>query len=289
MGIFPFLLGVTMATSPLQAAPPLKPQPRPLYPALWVVNDNDTIIYLFGTFHALDGRSAWFGQAVMTAFSQSDELMLETVVPTPSQSQAKTLGKAAKGGSNVGGKSKPDPKANAYSPLPVQLAGPASLMATTKLVMKAGRAKGMSTDRGADAILRLAADQAGKPVGGLETFDFQLAMFTSLPGGPQPAPATQDPRVAQALGAVLAQLQAAWNRGAVEETFTPLLRQMQHQSPQTYNRMFVERNARWAHWIADRLDAPGTVFVAVGTGHLSGPDSVQKQLASLGVKSARVN
>jgi uncharacterized protein YbaP (TraB family) len=53
--------------------------------------------------------------------------------------------------------------------------------------------------------------------------------------------------------------------------------------------MFVERNARWAHWIADRLKTPGTVFVAVGAGHLSGPDSVQAQLGAMGVKSARVN
>jgi hypothetical protein len=37
-------------------------------PALWVVNDEDTIIYLFGTFHALDGRSDWLNDEVMTAF-----------------------------------------------------------------------------------------------------------------------------------------------------------------------------------------------------------------------------
>jgi uncharacterized protein YbaP (TraB family) len=30
-------------------------------------------------------------------------------------------------------------------------------------------------------------------------------------------------------------------------------------------------------------------MVAVGAGHLSGPDSVQNKLAQLGVKSARVN
>jgi uncharacterized protein YbaP (TraB family) len=53
--------------------------------------------------------------------------------------------------------------------------------------------------------------------------------------------------------------------------------------------MFIDRNVRWANWIVQRLKTPGTVFVAVGAGHLSGPDSVQSQLASLGVKSARIN
>ena len=38
--------------------------------------------------------------------------------------------------------------------------------------------------------------------------------------------------------------------------------------------MFTERNARWADWIAGRMQTPGTVFVAVGAGHLAGKDSV---------------
>lgn len=279
MGFFPFLLGVTVATSPLHAAPQAQVQARPAYPALWVVNDDDTIIYLFGTFHALDGKSAWFGQAVKTAFSESDELMLETVIPKPKPKRRKVHGKGQLG---------PAEKAHHSSPM-VQLAPSASFLATTKLVMNAGRAKGMSTDRGADAILRDAADEAGKPVGGLESIEFQLSMFQALPASTMQAAPVQDPKMVNALGAVLTKLQAAWNRGAVEETFTPLLRQMELQSPQTYHAMFVERNARWAHWISDRLKEPGTVFVAVGTGHLAGPDSVQAQLASLGVKSARVN
>lgn len=272
MGFFPFLLGASIATSPLQAAAPVQAQAQPAYPALWVVNDSDTIIYLFGTFHSLDGRSQWFDQAVKTAFSQSDELVLETVMPKPGSGSAKSPG--------VNGKSGRAPSG-----------APASMLASTKLVMTAGRANGMSTARGADAVLRDAADMAGKPVGGLETVDFQLHMFSTLPGHPKPAAAgaEPDPKVVKALGAVLMHLQAAWNRGAVEETFAPLLQQMQTQSPGTYNRMFVERNGRWAHWIADRLQTPGTVFVAVGAGHLSGPHSVQKQLAWRGVKSARVN
>jgi uncharacterized protein YbaP (TraB family) len=152
--------------------------------------------------------------------------------------------------------------------------------------MRAGRTEGMSTDRGADAILRAAAEDSGKRVGGLETFEFQLNMFNTLQDAPQTA--APDAKAMQALALVLGQLQAAWNRGDID-SFAPLLRQMQAQSPKTYQTMFVERNTRWAHWIADRLQTPGTVFVAVGAGHLSGPDSVQSQLSALGVKSARIN
>jgi hypothetical protein len=52
--------------------------------------------------------------------------------------------------------------------------------------------------------------------------------------------------------------------------------------------MFTDRNARWADWIAARLQTPGTVFVAVGAGHLAGKDSVLVRLAQKGIESQRV-
>lgn len=279
MGIISLLVAASLTAAPLQPshAQPAPVQPAPpvvvqQHPALWVVNDNDTVIYLFGTFHALDGRSNWFQQAVKTAFSASDQLMLETLVPEPPKPIA-----YPPPGAGWSGQTGPV----------VQLAPSASsLLASTKTVMTAGRAQGMSTDRGADAVLRDAAEQIGKPVGGLESFEFQLNMFNTLQEkAPAKAPDVQQMR---ALSSVLAQLEAAWNRGDID-SFAALLKQMQAQSPQTYQTMFVERNTRWAHWIANRLKTPGTIFVAVGAGHLSGPDSVQQQLAMLGVKSARVN
>ncbi len=50
-------------------------------PALWEIRDADTTIYLFGTFHTLDGRTVWFGDKVREAFDASGELVLETIVP----------------------------------------------------------------------------------------------------------------------------------------------------------------------------------------------------------------
>ena len=274
MGILPYFLATSLAASPVAPSAYYQPQIRVAQPrpALWVVNDSDTIIYLFGTFHALDGTTSWFDRSVRTAFAASDELVLETLVPKPPSQVRGHLSPAA-----------PLPHA-----APVAELGTSSFLGTTKMVVSAGRAKGLSTDLGADAVLRDAADQLGKPVGGLESFEFQLRMFSSLPPPSESAPKADDPRVAQALGAILGQLQSAWSRGDLD-AFAPMLRQMQAQSPETYNAMFVERNRRWAQWIADRLKSPGTVLVAVGAGHLSGPDSLQNNLAGLGVKSARVN
>ncbi|HEX7930224.1 MAG TPA: TraB/GumN family protein, partial [Sphingomicrobium sp.] len=58
--------------------------------------------------------------------------------------------------------------------------------------------------------------------------------------------------------------------------------------PEIRKVLITDRNANWAKWLKARLDKPGTVFVAVGAGHLAGPGSVQDQLAAAGVSSTRV-
>jgi uncharacterized protein YbaP (TraB family) len=53
--------------------------------------------------------------------------------------------------------------------------------------------------------------------------------------------------------------------------------------------LITDRNARWGQWIANRLEQPGIVFIAVGTGHLAGKDSVQRWLAARGISATRVS
>ena len=159
MAILSLLAGASLAAAPLPAEAPLPPlvtqQSVAQHPALWVVNDDDTIIYLFGTFHALDGKSDWFEQAVKTAFSASDELMLETLIPDSLRRPASAPSAMVP---SLSGRSDPL----------VKLAPSASsMLASSRTIMRAGQQGGMSTDRGADAILRDAADATGKPVGGL--------------------------------------------------------------------------------------------------------------------------
>ncbi|WP_309661635.1 TraB/GumN family protein [Sphingomonas sp.] len=264
-----FLIAAAIAAASIP--PASSPTVPDAHPAIWVVNDADTVIYLFGTFHALDGKSAWFNDEVKTAFAASDELVLETIVPEgPYRAPVRPI-------------ALPNPMPNfAVTPN-------ASFLASTRLAITAGRARGMKADNGADMVLRRAAEASGKPVEGLETFDFQLNMFSRIP--PQAAPSassTQDVSSVGNLAIVMGQLQAAWNRGD-PQIFATMLDQMRTNSPESYNVMFTQRNAKWANWIARRLDKPGTIFVAVGTGHLTGPDSIQAKLAQLGFRSSRIN
>jgi hypothetical protein len=86
----------------------------------------------------------------------------------------------------------------------------------------------------------------------------------------------------------MANMQAAWKHGD-QRVFVNMLGQLKTASPDTYRMLFTERNTRWADWIRARMQAPGTVFVAVGAGHLAGPDSVLVRLGERGIPSQRVN
>jgi uncharacterized protein YbaP (TraB family) len=90
------------------------------------------------------------------------------------------------------------------------------------------------------------------------------------------------------LSKAMAEMQSAWKHGD-QSVFVKMLGQLSQTSPDTYRMMFTERNGRWADWIRARLQTPGTVFVAVGAGHLAGKDSLLVQLAERGIPSQRVN
>jgi uncharacterized protein YbaP (TraB family) len=63
---------------------------------------------------------------------------------------------------------------------------------------------------------------------------------------------------------------------------------MDVQDPEFYQLMYTNRNRNWAEWIDQRLDRPGTVFMAVGAAHLVGRDSVQNFLKKRGIRTARI-
>ena len=237
-------------------------------PAIFVVHDVDTTVYIFGTFHALDGRSEWFKDRVKTAFDNSGELVLETVIPEgPVQIKPRFTGQA--------------------------LTPSASFLATTRMAISAGRSQGMQVGNGADMVLRHAAEAQGKPVEGLETLELQLDMFNRMPAAQNaPRPKAGEPiegaSPMQDLSKAMAEMQNAWKHGD-QSVFVRMLGQLEQGSPDTYRMMFTERNARWADWIAGRMQTPGVVFLAVGAGHLAGKDSLLVHLAELGIPSARLN
>ena len=262
------LIAAALAAATLSAPVPSAPAAN-AGPAMFVVRDADTTVYIFGTFHALDGQSEWFDHQVKSAFESANELVLETVIPEG-----------------------PVRVRPAISGRPLSVTPSASFLATTRLAINAGRSHGMQVGNGADNVLRHAAEAEGKPVEGLETLELQLNMFTRMPAAagssPKAGEPVEDRHAIDSLSNAMTEMQSAWKHGD-QRIFVRMLGQLEASSPDTYRMMFTERNARWADWIAGRMQTPGTVFVAVGAGHLAGKDSLLVRLAEQGIMSARLN
>jgi uncharacterized protein YbaP (TraB family) len=107
------------AASPLGEASAGSAVSPELKPALFAVSDADTTVYIFGTFHALDGQTDWFKSRVRGAFESSNELILETLVP----------------------EGPGEPRLSAMRPYRGAITPSASFLATTRMAIDAGRSQ----------------------------------------------------------------------------------------------------------------------------------------------------
>lgn len=296
---------VSFAGSPLLArdqttvAEALGASPAPvtqdINPAMWIVRDEDTTIYLFGTVHVLRPGLNWLKGDVKTAFDGSDELVLEVIEPSDpavvqgivstmaTNPQGTTLRSLltppvlAKYEKTLGTLNIPAVALDQFEPWFASVT-----LTTVPLLMK-----GYDLNSGAEKVLAASAKQQGKPLGQLETIEQQLGIFDSLATSEQVAflDVTLDgvPEVTTQIDALV----DAWGKGDLV-TLDNLLNEGIESYPGLYDALLTDRNANWVTWIKARMEQPGTVFMAVGAAHLVGKDSVQAQLAKAGIASTRI-
>ncbi|WP_394651976.1 TraB/GumN family protein, partial [uncultured Sphingomonas sp.] len=151
-------------------------------------------------------------------------------------------------------------------------------------LMKAG----YDPNSGAEKTLTEAAKSAGKTVSGLETAEQQIGFFDALSPKAQTEFLTGTVDEMPKIGQTMETMVTDWAAGNPEKLAETLNESMKD-SPEVAKTILYDRNARWATWIADRMKQPGTVFVAVGAGHLAGKDSVQDKLGAYKLKAMRVD
>lgn len=263
-------------------------------PALWAVRDADTTIYLFGTVHALDGKRDWFNDEIKTAYDGSGEVVFEILAPTPEQVKAKLAATAIDPkGRTLSSRLTPGQAKIVAAELASIGAPPDALepvepwFAATQLALMRFMKKGILPEHGVESRLREAAKKDGKKLGELESFNWQIDLFDTLPEPLQLAMLQGYIDELDEGDAMLDRMMKSWADGDVA-TLASVLNDAVADSPQLAKLLLADRNERWAGWIERRLAQPGTVFVAVGAGHLGGPDSVQRMLAAKGLEAKRV-
>ena len=263
-------------------------------PALWVVRDADTTVYLFGTVHVLKPGLTWFDEAVRAAFDRSDQLVLEMVEPDPAALQKVVMAKGmTSGGPTLTERLPADKRAGVARALAEAGLPQAAydrmkpwLAAVTATIAPLGKL-GYDAANGPEKLLAGAAKAAGKPVLGLETAEEQLGFFDGLSGPAQVRFLVSSVDELPTLPAEMERMVANWAKGD-PAALAAVLNDSLQDSPEVARVLLTDRNKRWAGWIGERMAKPGTVFVAVGAGHLAGPGAVQAQLKARGLKAERV-
>lgn len=264
-------------------------------PALWKVADEDTTIYLFGTVHALPADVNWKTGMIGEALDSSDTLVTEIDMTPESMSQlpALIMGKGLLPEGTTLRSLMSEEQKTSYEAGLAKLGVPAEALdtlepwlAAMQLAQVVMQKAGFNAESGVETVLEKTVKE-GTDREALETMEFQISVFDEMPQDAQLDFLLQSVEKPDEGIAMLKNLVDGWKVGKVEEIAT-MLNEGMMTNPVLAERLLYARNANWAVWIDERLDRPGTVFMAVGAGHLAGTKSVQDLLAEKGIPSTRV-
>jgi uncharacterized protein YbaP (TraB family) len=267
-------------------------------PAMWAVKDADSTIYLFGTVHLLKPETQWKTPKLEAAIKEAEQLWLE--LPTTNAEQLapqmmplitqfglapatplstnltpdemKTLDEAAKLAGMTGA------QLNIFRPWF------AALTISTSAMVRAGYYPASGVDSKIEAAF---GERSVKP-NGLETPESQIKVFASMERDEELAYLRETMEDYENAATMLDGMVDQWSRGDIAAMEQLFVTEMREASPDLYAALLPNRNANWVGQIEEMLKGKGTIFIAVGAGHLIGEDSVQAMLKAKGIESVRV-
>jgi uncharacterized protein YbaP (TraB family) len=146
---------------------------------------------------------------------------------------------------------------------------------------------GYDINSGAEHVITAQMRAAHKPVEGFETAEQQVRYLADMPRAAELDFFKSSLDDAEKAVPELDEMVAAWVSGDQSKLASLLDEEMRDDYPDIYKLLIVDRNARFADQIAALARGQGVAFVAIGAGHLAGADSVQVDLAKLGVTAVR--
>ena len=281
---------VLAQAAPAPAAPAAAPAIQGQGPALWVIKDADSTLYLFGSVHVLRPTTGWASPRVNAAFDSASDVWFEITNPedqaammpliqqyglspqTPLSSRLtpEELAQLDAAAQTIGA------SAAQMDPLKPWLA---ALSLSVAPLVKAG----YDPQSGVELALKARAQAAGKRLHGFETLEKQVGMLATLPDDVQLEFLRETLKDFDEAVEMLDSMVEAWAKGDVQALDRIVVEEMKTDAPELYKVLLVDRNTDWANQIQTLLQGSGTAFIAVGAAHLTGDDSVQSILQSRGV------
>lgn len=263
---------------------------------LWKVEGNglEKPSYIFGTHHvapadmvqrvngltqALDDVKAVYGEVNMVEMNPMEmQQMVMPHVMAPADSTLSVL-------FTPGQLDSINTVMTSYSGQPVdvrQMDMVKPVMLTTQLaVLQSMKAfPGFDPNAQLDATIQNMAKAAGKEVGGLETFEYQLGILYDTPLSEQANDLMEAIRHDSEAIEKASKLADAYSSANLEEV-RALLYDDPDMTPEKLDKLLLTRNRNWATELPEIM-ASQPVFVAVGCGHLPGSEGIIELLRSQG-------
>jgi uncharacterized protein YbaP (TraB family) len=262
-------------------------------PPLFVVEDDDSRVYLLGSVHLLPEGALPLPAAVEAAYADAEVLAFELDYDRM-QAEAPQMMQAAVGETPLAEALTAEQKA-AFDAFAAGLGLPAGALDTVEpwmagltLAALAAQRSGM-TGEGVDAHYFNRAGADGKEREAFETVALQTAVFDDLSTEDQVAfvmaAVEEGP---EAMTEALDEMLAAWAAGD-DDRLAALVTETADETPTLYEALFTTRNRAWVPQVEALLARDGEdALVVVGAGHLVGDDSVVDLLRRSGYDVRRL-
>jgi len=265
-------------------------------PAIWVVRDHDSELYLFGTLHILPHNLDWFHPDIREVFDRSGTIFFEVPSDETARIEATVLTQSLgffKNGLRL---------SDGFDNYQIKLLQAAALssdvpygrlqnlkpwLAAELLTLAAVDQAGLTADLSADEALKSRARRLQKHTRYLETVEGQIRLSADQAKDVQEVLLMDVLEGYNNLGPNMDRAARQWSVGDVDKLKTEIIERSKSRSPDFYQALFTDRNRLWADKLIKFLDGSGTGFVAVGIGHMLGEESLNNHLEEAGYSVER--
>lgn len=267
-------------------------------PAIWKMTDEDSEVWLLGTYHILPPDINWRSSPVARAIDTAESVYLEADVDSQGAQFSMLRAMVAHGFQKRGSKLSDDLTVQqvvdlkricrelnlSFKAIDDMRPWNAYLTLTVQFVVK----RGFDPKGGVDAAISRDAKAKGLKLNYFETAEEQISIFADLPKEIELSLITRTIDEWEKLSDEFDTLFDAWQTGNIVAMDQLINETLRDTAPELFEAILIRRNENWVKELSELMKGEGKTLIAVGAGHLVGSKSVITLLQEKGFHIERI-